>query len=56
MLLKDKRFRRDEGNTCCLVLRYSEEITEFSVGCLEFEHFGEIVEFFHWITWKVLEE
>lgn len=43
-MLKDKRFRKDEGNTCCSVLRYFEEITEFSIGCLEFEHFGEIVE------------
>lgn len=44
-MLKDKRFRKDERHTCCLVLRYFEEITEFSIGCLEFEHFGEIVEF-----------
>lgn len=43
-MLKDKRFRKDKGNTCCSVLRYFEEITEFSIGCLEFEHFGEIVE------------
>lgn len=44
-MLKDKRFGKDERNTCYLALRYFEEITEFSIDCLEFEHFGEIVEF-----------